>query len=866
MKLPELKERLKNKYVVRIVAGVLVIALAGTGVGATYSVQAAKNTQTSESTDSKDSDIDVNDILDKVSVSSDSVDKEESVYVMTDASGNPQETIVTNHLSNKDKADTITDETNLSDIENLKGKETFTQDGSKITWQADGNEIYYQGTTNETTPLKQKVTYMLDGKEISPEDLAGKSGKVTIRFDYENTTEYTKKVNGEDVTVKVPFVALTALMLDDNFTNVEVTNGKVKENGDKNIVIGYAVPGLKESLDINEDDLEDVEIPEYFEMTADVKDFSLSTAMTFGVNATEYLSTSGTMTDDLDDMINDLTDATDQLIDGSGDLSDGADKLADGANTLYDGANTLADGTATLKTGADSLATGAGSVKSGLSTLQTNLKPFSKGMNSLKSGLDAYLDGTKQLNDGIKTLYDGTGSLVAGATTLNSSAKSISDAIATLDATLNAQMTEQERAAIAAQAEAAAEQAVSTSYANGTQAQVAETIYKGLRYKTDGSDGDLYTSLYNGTLAGKYQENLNSTYDKKAVEVLKTAANTYGVDVSQCTTAQQYASAISTKLNYVAQNASALVDAGSLDQATAQQIKVISSVTTGMSASQMAEFFYAKSGANTTLYEAVEAGVSGTLQSDTVKAQVKTGVETALKTIANTLAAGTKDIAANAAKQAASTAAVTSVKSTKATVAAGIEKVQDNGYSLVTGSAALSAGTQSMVDSLPTLTSGVQQLLTGSNKLVKNNKTLKSGISELATGTKSIKGGVDKLAKGSTKLSKGADTLANGAGNLKDGADTLAKGAGDLSDGAGDLSDGAKKLSDGIVEFNDEGISKIVNAYDGDLKPLANRLQAIIDAGNDYQTFSGLAKDSKGSVKFIYKLAAIESSDSEDAE
>ena len=866
MKLPELKERLKNKYVVRIVAGVLVIALAGTGVGATYSVQAAKNTQTSESTDSKDSDIDVNDILDKVSVSSDSVDKEESVYVMTDASGNPQETIVTNHLSNKDKADTITDETNLSDIENLKGKETFTQDGSKITWQADGNEIYYQGTTNETTPLKQKVTYMLDGKEISPEDLAGKSGKVTIRFDYENTTEYTKKVNGEDVTVKVPFVALTALMLDDNFTNVEVTNGKVKENGDKNIVIGYAVPGLKESLDIDEDDLEDVEIPEYFEMTADVKDFSLSTAMTFGVNATEYLSTSGTMTDNLDDMINDLTDATDQLIDGSGDLSDGADKLADGANTLYDGANTLADGTATLKTGADSLATGAGSVKSGLSTLQTNLKPFSKGMNSLKSGLDAYLDGTKQLNDGIKTLYDGTGSLVAGATTLNSSAKSISDAIATLDATLNAQMTEQERAAIAAQAEAAAEQAVSTSYANGTQAQVAETIYKGLRYKTDGSDGDLYTNLYNGGLDKAYKDTLQSEYDKNVLNVLKgvTENEKYKkfIDASQCTTAQQYASTISARLNYVAQHAADL----QLDAQTTQEIMVTSSVTTGMSASQMAEFFYAKSGANTTLYEAVQAGVSNGLQSDTVKAQVKTGVETALKTIANTLAAGTKDIATNAAKQAASTAAVTSVNSTKATVAAGIEKVQDNGYSLVTGSAALSAGTQSMVDSLPTLTSGVQQLLTGSNKLVKNNKTLKSGISELATGTKSIKGGVDKLAKGSTKLSKGADTLAKGAGNLKDGADTLAKGAGDLSNGAGDLSDGAKKLSDGIVEFNDEGISKIVNAYDGDLKPLANRLQAIIDAGNDYQTFSGLAKDSKGSVKFIYKLAAIESSDSEDAE
>lgn len=841
MKLPELKEKLKNKYVVRIVAGVLVIALAGAAVGTTYTVKAAKNTESTQSTEAEDTDIDVDEILDKVSISSESVDKEESVYIITDASGNPTETIVTDRLTNKSKAATIEDESNLKDIENVKGKESFTQDGSKMTWQADGNEIYYQGTTSETAPLKQSVTYMLDGKEISPEDLKGKSGKVTIRFDYENTTAYTENVNGKDVTVKVPFAALTALMLDDNFSNIEVTNGKVKENGDQNIVIGYAVPGLTESLDIDENDLEDVSIPEYFEITADVTDFSLSTAMTFAVNATEYIATNGSMTNDLEGMINDLSDATDQLIDGS-------DQLSDGAGELSDGANTLASGTKDLKTGADSLASGADSVESGLKTLKKSLKPFSSGMSSLKTGLNAYLDGTKQLNDGIKTLSDGTGTLVEGANTINSSAKTISDAITALDTTLNTAMTAKEKAEIVAQAEAAATQAVSDSYANGTQTQVAETIYNGLRYNSDGTDGTLYLSLYDGTLTGQYQQNVDATYDAKVLEVLQQAAATYQfIDASGCTTAKQYAKTISKSFHTMAANVDALVTAGQLDAETAQKIQVVSAVTTGMSASQMAEFFYSQAGATTSLYEAVEAGVSGALQTDSTKAQVKTGVENALHTLANTLAAGTEDVAATAAKQAASTAAVTSVNSTKATVAAGIEEVHDNGYSLVTGATALSQGTQSMVDSLPDLTSGVEQLLTGSNTLVKNNKKLKNGISQLASGTKEIKGGVDKLATGSTTLSNGADDLATGAGDLATGADSLATGAGDLADGA-------NKLADGVVEFNDEGISKIVNAYDGDLKPLADRLQAIIDAGNDYQSFTGLAKDSKGSVKFIYKL------------
>lgn len=312
MKLPELKEKLKSKYIVRVVAGVLTIALVGTGIGAT-AVFAEKNstavTAEADSTtgSSKDADDIADKLMDSVSLKDNDADKDESVYLISDANGNVNKTIVVDHLKNKDKKDTLDDASNLSDIENVKGKEKFTQSGDKLTWQAGGKDIYYQGTATEEPPVTQKVTYYLDGKEISPEDLAGKSGKVKIRFDYTNTTSYTETVNGEKQTVSVPFAAITGLVLGDGFKNIEVTNGKAEVSNSSSVVLGYALPGLKDSLGIKDGDLDgDVNIPEYMEMTADVENFSMPAAMTFVVNASDYVSTDGIDTSDLDDMINDL--------------------------------------------------------------------------------------------------------------------------------------------------------------------------------------------------------------------------------------------------------------------------------------------------------------------------------------------------------------------------------------------------------------------------------------------------------------------------------------------------------------------------------------------------------------------------------
>lgn len=399
MKLAELKEKLKNKYTVRIMAGVLTIALLGTGAGV-YSVSAAKTdnngaTDTIESIISEESDINLEDMIGKISEAKEDVDKEETVYVITDATGKATETIVVDHLLNTKKEATITDETTLKDIENVKGKETFTQNGNKLTWEADGGEIYYQGKSDAKAPVTQTVTYFLDGKEIKAEDLKGKSGKVTIRFDYENTTQYTANIDGEDVTVCVPFVAATALTLNENFKNVEATNATVKENGATNIVLGYALPGMGTNLGID--------LPEYFEVTADVENFELSTCMTMVANASQYIGQNDADSKSIDEKIDELSDGTTQLKTGITAYLDGTKQLDTGISTLKDSTGTLTGGATELNSGAQSLKSGAENLYAGATSLSDGAAAVNEGINTMletlpsqmAAGINAMLD---QLN------------------------------------------------------------------------------------------------------------------------------------------------------------------------------------------------------------------------------------------------------------------------------------------------------------------------------------------------------------------------------------------------------------------------------------------------------------------------------------
>ena len=857
MKLPELKEKLKSKYIVRVVAGVLTIALVGTGIGAT-AVFAEKNstavTAEADSTtgSSKDADDIADKLMDSVSLKDNDADKDESVYLISDANGNVNKTIVVDHLKNKDKKDTLEDASNLSDIENVKGKEKFTQSGDKLTWQAGGKDIYYQGTATEEPPVTQKVTYYLDGKEISPEDLAGKSGKVKIRFDYTNTTSYTETVNGEKQTVSVPFAAITGLVLGDGFENIEVTNGKAEVSDSSSVVLGYALPGLNDSLGIKDGDLDgDVNIPEYMEMTADVENFSMPAAMTFVVNASDYVSTDGIDTSDLDDMINDLKDASTQLQDGSKTLAEGTDTLSDG-----------------------------------LSTLQSKLGTFASGVGTLKSGLKTYTDGVSTLSGGLNKLNSNVPTLSNGITTLNSSAKSLNDGVALLNATVSAKFTDSEKKTLLDQVHSTLESQKSEieKQAQTTVASQKTAIQKQAQSAVDLQKTDIQKQAQSTVADQKedIEKKAQAAVDDQKEQIKSVAAET--VKQQETEIKNQAASAVeqeftSGKTDYITNEAKKQLESikpviesgvkaqfvqkmaeknpaitdydsaktffdqnvgmkdGAAEACVNEQIDTIinnlagSVASTAKDASKIAAGEAAYTAASQTAGTAAYTGASLAAGTAAYTAARQTAGEAAYAgaSLAATTAAYTG--ASQAATTAAYTGAVsgaeqatiTSAEQTKATVAASINQKQANGYSLVTGMKALADGTQTLYNSVPTLTSGIKQLVDGSNTLVANNAQLNSGASQLADGTNQIVSGVDQLTTGSKTLSEGAHTLA-----------------------------------DGMVQFNEEGINKILDAYNGDLKPFTDKLQAVIDAGEEYQTYSAIADGQTGSVKFIYKLASID--------
>lgn len=875
MKLPELKEKLKSKYIVRVVAGVLTIALVGTGIGAT-AVFAEKDSTavTAEADSTTDSSKDADDIADKlmdsVSLKDNDADKDESVYLISDANGNVNKTIVVDHLKNKDKKDTLEDASNLSDIENVKGKEKFTQSGDKLTWQAGGKDIYYQGTATAEPPVTQKVTYYLDGKEISPEDLAGKSGKVKIRFDYTNTTSYTETVNGEKQTVSVPFAAVTGLVLGDGFENIEVTNGKAEVSDSSSVVLGYALPGLKDSLGIKDKDLDgDVNIPEYMEMTADVKNFSMPAAMTFVVNASDYVSTDGIDTSDLDDMINDLKDASTQLQDGSKTLAGGTDTLADGLSTLQSklgtfasgvgtlqsglkaytdgvstlsgGLNTLGNSTGALVSGADKLNSGAGQLASGSATLKDGLKTYTDGANGLAKGASDLDAGIGTLAEKSGTLVDGATKLNDGASQLSASASSINEGIKSLDTGLKTPLTDKEKAGY----QAAAKESVDKQFSNpnneanygNTKAKASEVYYETMT--SDDSVKQVVESLKNDS----------DLTNMITTTVSATVENT----IKGSVTALESADTATIKSTY---NSSK-----ELQQSVKEVLKLPQTIPD---------------------YDALVSAIVNQKLND-MATKVMDGVANSSK---DKVGEAVADAAKTGAENAAQSAVITGIESAKSNVSAQINAKQENGYSLVTGADALSKGasslangTKSLVNSIPTLTGGIKQLKDGSSqlsagaaKLTANNDTLNAGAtalndgaSQLSAGTQSLMNSVPTLTSGIKQLVDGSNTLVannaqlnSGASQLADGTNQIVSGVDQLTTGSKTLSEGAHTLADGMVQFNEEGINKILDAYNGDLKPFTDKLQAVIDAGEEYQTYSAIADGQTGSVKFIYKLASID--------
>ncbi|MBQ1843467.1 MAG: hypothetical protein II133_02575 [Lachnospiraceae bacterium] len=798
MKLPELRKIFKEKYIIRVVAGALVVGLVATG-SVQYTAMADKATTTEETANSL-----VNG--DHVKVESKDLDKDQTVYLISKPDGSVSDTIVATHLINKDGDDTIDDvASDLNDITNTNGDEKFTQSGDKVTWQADGNDIYYQGHTTKQAPVTVKVTYTLDGNEVTPEELAGQSGHVKIHYDYTNNTNFEEKVNGENVSVVVPFAAITGMILNDDFSNLKVTNGRIVQNGTKSIVIGYALPGIKDSLEQAGGSFDkDLSLPESFDVEADVKDFDLETQMTALVDASNLMTSNSEDTEDLGSDMDKLSDATKQLQDGAGQLKDGNSRITNGLGTLQKSMGTFSNGAGTLSKGLKTYTNGVSQLNGGIGQLRSSLAP----VKTLAPALTKQLSGSnllqqmQQLSTGVAALKKGSDQLLAGYN---------GDGTATNPGLVSSM--DQLTAGSKQVSDAASQVSSGASALDKGIGQISSVL---------NGAGTLFTAQSDTQLTNDINQKLNT----EQVLGLLRQSGILGADekitldnidtvVTKLTAGQQQMITVLAQAN-----------GGDATKATATYYTVLD----GLHQVQAAK----------TALDTAGKQLESTLKSEAVQGQVKK------------LTDGSKQLADGSSKLADG---AKSVSDGMTQANAGVKKLADGQKQLGAGidtlnsavnSADMSGVNLSNISGLSTqvnaLLDGVDQLYSGSQKLVANNDKLTGGASQLASGAGQISTGVNKLYNGSTKLGSGIDKL---------------------YDGSGSLADGTNELYDGIVKFNKEGIEELINAYNGDIKPLANHLRAAIDAGESYESFTGIEDGKNGAVKFLYRFDAISKDEDE---
>lgn len=382
---------MKNRTA-KITALILCAALVFTTAGVTMNVLA--DDPTGDGTETKAENTTIQSEAEGVSLAEQSgITKEETVYVLAGADGSTQKIIVSDWIKNAIGADSVKDRSELSDIENVNGEESYTFDGSDTyVWDAKGNDIYYQGNIEKELPVEVAVSYKLDGKAVTPAELAGKSGKVTIRFDYTNKQYDDVKINGKEEKIYVPFAVMTGVVLEnDVFTNVTVTNGKLVNDGERTTVMGVAFPGLESNLAV---DSEDFEIPDYVEITADVRNFELGMTVTLAAN----------------EVFNEIDvenlDSVDELHKSLAELTDAMEQLMDGSSQLYEGLCTLSEKSGELTSGVDALAAGAKTLKDGVGELDNGISQVQAGAGQLSAGLGALAANNDTLNGGARQVFE----------------------------------------------------------------------------------------------------------------------------------------------------------------------------------------------------------------------------------------------------------------------------------------------------------------------------------------------------------------------------------------------------------------------------------------------------------------------------
>lgn len=541
-------------------------------------------------------------------------DKTETVYVDANADGSVKKITVKDWLRRNGDGEII-DFSNLKDIKNTEGDEEYTQnaDGT-ITWENKGEDISYEGTSNQQLPVTTKVTYYLDGKEIKPEDLAGKSGKVKIRFDYTNNESRTVNIDGKDVGVKVPFLAASILMLPgDKFKNVKVSGGKVMADQDQSIVIGTAFPGLADSLELKDyEATKDIDLKDYVEITADVENFELD----FTATAISTCGLSDMKDGDLGD-VNDMIDGVKEMTDTSDELVGAMGQLSTGAGTLQDYLSRYTSGVSQVDAGAQALAEGLSELDEQVTTLMGSL--------SAAGSDDTTAQAVTQIQKDLGILQQELGSVTTLAEYVNTIRENVTTAKSKLD---KINVTDLETEA-SNQAKEKAKNAVNTAISE-TEASTKKNVMDHLK------ETDSYKSL-----TSEQQEEL-----EKAVN---TASGTSSSAEKECdsmnislTNASGAKTAIDQAVNALAEVKAMQVDTTTAQKALADLVTQFTALSDSLSdMPDMAEIGGKLQSAISQLAQGAATLSTGTSQLSSVGTQLNTGAGT-LAQGASLLEAGMK--------------------------------------------------------------------------------------------------------------------------------------------------------------------------------------------------------------------------------
>ena len=737
--------------------------------------------------------------------------KEETVYVNADATGNSDEVTVSDWLKNSGSVSgNLTDESILKEIKNVKGDETFTENGDQLTWNTAGEDIYYQGTTDKELPVSVKLTYFLDGKEVKPDELKGKSGHLKIQVQYTNNEKKTVTVDGKEEEVYTPFIMMTGMILpNETFSNVTIDNGKVISDGSRNIVVGFGMPGLKDSLDLDEETTKEAEdkgvtIPENFEMEADVTDFTMSSTFTVA------------LTDLLDDMDMDNIIDVDSLKDSLNELEDAALELVSGSGTLADGASTLADGVSSYTAGADELNAGIQKYLGSNGELNGSVTEYVNGVGKVVKGVKDYTSGTNALANGVTSYVVGEQKIAAGAAQLSQLSKGL------------------EQVQTAGNELISATESLSASLQTGIATPVANiaAALTGMETQLNAINTQLGT-LQSDCETAVADVNAKITDYNTKVDAAQAAANTSKTQIANAI------SALQVQLN-------ATTDESVRDQ-----------ISTAITALQNAQT--AADGLNNVQKASAITVSVPTFDLSAITSGAAT-LQTNLKTFKETAAALQQQLPEMQKKLDAIAAAKDSLPSDSISqLTASVTQLNQGMQGLNTGLGTLSGGLGQLNTSVqaqfPTAIQGITELNGGFMQLGSYNTSLLSGAEKLKGSSSTLAAGAGTLQSGTNQLASGLNTLGS---QMSAGAAKLSANSNALREGASSLSEGAKKLADGMDQFDKEGTSKLKSTVEDEFGDVLDRLKALTSDDCTYNTFSG--KDSKmdGSVKFVIETEAIE--------